>query len=1741
MEPASPADIVADARKRGRRIALIVTALDVELQAVLAHVDDVVPVIGRKGAIYECGVFREGGTEWLVAIVECGAGNHSAQDVVTNAHIDFSPELQIFVGVAGSRKKDVPVGSVVAADHVYNPYGGKYDEHGFSARPCEFEANPRLLNVARKVRRDKIWVTRIKDLADRKLPVSDDYPCDLPPIATIAPAVSTEAVSADKKSELEALIAKNYGDATAVEMEGYGALFAASREEKPAIVIRGISDMTEKKDPETDKIRQPVAAAHAAAFAFETLATWTIWYPLPKVEAAEFAAPPTSDLTAATAVPASAKALPEHGVRYVLNLDADLASVPATRIAEIEIMLRELAAEPGITVEGIEEGSVRLIVRDPTAALEGLGLPRLKEELETRLSLQLLGLVPEPSMRDLADVAGEFSHASHDLLSWPDTVGGDKHFERPELDQLLASFSARTHSVTTIIGEPGSGKSALLATLGKRLTDQGAPVLAIKADLLDSSVSNEADLREWLGLSDRPSVLLKRMAQLRPTYLLIDQLDALAGYLDLRTGRLSALLNLIRKLGRSENIHIVLSARKFEYEHDVRLRSIAADSLQLQLPAWSQVLSVLEQLGIMAAGWPADAQEVLRSPQALATYLQLEEKVRSEALLSYQTMLDRLWEERVLAGPRGADRSRFATELADMMAEQESLWMPKARFDEAHDHIDALVSAGILALNASGTSIGFAHQTVFDYAMARAFAREPGRLTAFVLERQASIFSRPKVWSGLTYLRGADPTNYAKEIALLWSEEGLRRHLRLLLIEFLGQQREPSDVEASLLAAAFTNGDNRAAAFRAVTGSPGWFRRLSRDVVPAAMERDEHNKGWAASLLGSATEFAPDDVADLLERHWANVPADDLLSWSVIQQLATWSDRMLAIGEKILRRTQIAPLYVDHLVGTVGATQPEAALRLVRASLDRFLKIARELAAQRLAETQPADISDEDVWLRYRNDPRRPIKDLFEGANEWDTLGTLAEQFPSQTLDALWPWFVEALQALADVSKAERERPSYNLALEADFRVEDEHGFGLPEHSLLASLRIAAVQLAATDPAGFRLWMAAAVKLDFHPAQRLVAHAMSVNADQFATDAFNYLEGDVRRLQLGCLEDPWITSQHLVAAVAPYWSDAQVASFEAHIRALKLDLPPDLDNPQDRRRWHDIQRRLRVRLLRALPKNSRSRETAELLRTEERVIGQDRMRIEYSNGYSPAAIMSAGDMSRAKDDDILNAFRRMPDATEWDHPSDFRKGGNIQLSREFANFAKSNPERAVRLISQFEPDFGARAAGYAIDSLAADVTPMDLQALILDLISRGFSGGEFRNSVTIAFEDFLDRDASIDPNLLQTMIDWVLSEAPDPASDRDDEEAPEDDDGADAQSLLWGRNGITVVPGGPFPLMHAIVRHFLIVGDFPRLREFLERCLALGFEPRVWAHLLPTLRYLRPAKAEDAAPSVALIEAIVARYPILRGTRELALLLAHIHWWAADLVERELAQWGALDKTSARQGYGELVTLLAFVQPDRDWAKAELHAIELEGASEARVGALMTAINLWGEAAQRDRTTALIVRIITNADDAEWHALFDLFRIVDELPADENTALLLEAIADHVKAAPRLDATFVVDRLQALLPHEATLVARLAIGLVDQWHADLGDIRTSTAAQAPELVDLAVTLHRLGPATREAGTKLFEMLLDIDAYAARSTLDEIDNRFRSGPPRRPRLPRRRRENRRHRTMRPAESRGRDRG
>lgn len=1753
-----PGDIVAD--HRGLRRALIVTALDVETRAVLAHLSMVGTASGRHGTVYECGRFRGEGSEWLVVVTQCGPGNHPAQHIVTDAHADFKRlEVLLFVGVGGSLKEDVPIGSVVAANAVHNVHSGKEGEGGFTARPRSEPVEHRLVQLAYKVARDGVWRGRICAPLGGELPGTAHYPTPFPPKAVVGPIASIEQVLANPRSELAERIAKHYGDAQAVEMEGYGAMFAAGRrsENTPATVIRGISDMARDKAAHTDAARQPAAASHAAAFGLELLDLWGQANrsperpPRPLDSGGGIAAgnpkPPASPGQGPARASVRDKPPPEV---FVLSLDRPVAEPRAEGLAAMEATLREITGDPDLRVTGTEANEFHLFVEARPELLASIDEGALRGALADRHAVALLGLVTQAAHRRVLALKEAICPASRDVLGWPRLLPDGTWIDRPELGQLEERIASCEMSATALLGPPGSGKSALLSAFAEAVAGRGWPVLAIKADLLDPSVATEEDLQRQLALPEAPGAALELLAAVGPVVLVIDQFDALAGYVDLRTSRLNVLLNLVRRFGKRRNVHVVVSARTFEYEHDVRLRTIEAESVALALPGWGAVLECLERHGVDAQGWPADAQEVLRHPQALSIFLGLRDGVGAEPFHTYQAMLDRLWSDRILAAPNGPGLARLASDVAEAMSEEECLWLPAARFEDRQAEMRALEGLGILATSAAGGAVGFRHQTLFDHALARGFARGRGRLSGHVLGRQASLFVRPKLWAGLAYLRGVAPAAYHAELLALWTAEALRRHLRLLLVDFLGQQKTPSDQEAALLTPVLAS-DDRHLAFRAVQGSPGWFERLAGNgALALAMIRDEATAWMAAGVLGRAWPFAQDAVERLLSDHWGSAGAFDSQMWSVLEDCPHWTGGTLELAIGILARSDIPILRVNHVASTLGVAQPGLALRVVRAKLDRDLAAAKLQARARLtAEEQRApdggDLAAQVAW-EFTRSPRRPFKELLDKSGDWDSLPALAESAPGAYVDVLWPWYLDLFAAIREAEAPRGRGLVFAVAQGVDLDVDRaEAGTDRPwQPALLSGVRIAVEHLAAEEPDAFLVWSSANGAEDAVPVQRLIAHGLASQSERYAEQTLRFLLDDPRRFRVGDHRAPHGTTTRLMRRAGAYWSAEDVRGFERAIAAY-APAPPGSATPEERRAFSLALRSARQTLLTALPKDRLSLETKRTVIEEARVFPDGHDEVAEVEARFIGSPMSAQAMAKAGDDDIVRAFAAVPDATGWNHPKQWDKGGNIQLSRAFADFAKEEPGRAVRLMGRFGLGTGERAAGYALEALAEAAEPELVLSAFLDLARRGFGSEEYRAPTARAVVRLVDREVAVGEDVVAVLEGW-LAESPDGGSGRGAAIGAADDDASEAgpvvagpegpgngdafRSILWDASGVALLPHGNYPVLEALTRVLLARGEHDRLAGALERHLARPEDAKVWEAMLRLVPYVRPS---DPARRGDLVRSIFAKYPELLRTGEAAHLLARAQWWAPDAVHALIQGWPRSFDPWLRQAFGELVALVAIVQPALAWAGEFLAEVVADtGASEARGGAAYSAANLWNQPGRRDAAARLLSDLVPGAGRQVWTGILDLFRMADELTPDAATVQVLTAVADHADALRGMPAGALVDRLQTLLPHEAPLVARLARALVAGWREELRDVRTATAASAPQLVDIAVTLHRLGPATREAGTALFEDLLDLDAYSARQTLDEIDAKFQ--PERRqarPRLPRRHRGG--PRTLRPA--------
>jgi nucleoside phosphorylase len=239
--------------------AVILTALPVEYLAVRIHLTELREEIHPKGTIYERGKFASAGQVWDVGIVEIGAGNVGAALEAERAIAYFSPDVLLFVGVAGGIK-DVAIGDVVASTKIYGYESGKA-ELRFKPRPEIGLPAYSLEQRARAEARKGDWLQRLTTVIEPT------------PRVFVAPIAAGEKVIASTKSEVFEFLCENYGDAIAVEMEGLGFLEAVRANHRVlAMVIRGISDLIDGKGNADKSGSQEMASRHASAFAFAMLA-----------------------------------------------------------------------------------------------------------------------------------------------------------------------------------------------------------------------------------------------------------------------------------------------------------------------------------------------------------------------------------------------------------------------------------------------------------------------------------------------------------------------------------------------------------------------------------------------------------------------------------------------------------------------------------------------------------------------------------------------------------------------------------------------------------------------------------------------------------------------------------------------------------------------------------------------------------------------------------------------------------------------------------------------------------------------------------------------------------------------------------------------------------------------------------------------------------------------------------------------------------------------------------------------------------------------------------------------------------------------------------------------------------------------------------------------------------------------------------------------------------------------------
>ncbi|XVV09796.1 purine phosphorylase [Actinoplanes sp. CA-131856] len=221
---------------------VILTALDLEYEAVRGRLHDLEPHTHQQGTRFEVGTLASGGR---VALALVGKGNHPAAVLAERAIAEFSPAALLFVGVAGALYPHLQLGDVVVATHVYAYHGGTSEDDGQRSRPRTWEISHRADQIARHVARRA------------------------PEKVRFGPIAAGEIVLDSVTSEQARWVHEHYNDAVAIEMEGAGVAQAGHLNSAlPVVVVRGISDRADGSKTRTDRQQwQKKAVVNAASFA----------------------------------------------------------------------------------------------------------------------------------------------------------------------------------------------------------------------------------------------------------------------------------------------------------------------------------------------------------------------------------------------------------------------------------------------------------------------------------------------------------------------------------------------------------------------------------------------------------------------------------------------------------------------------------------------------------------------------------------------------------------------------------------------------------------------------------------------------------------------------------------------------------------------------------------------------------------------------------------------------------------------------------------------------------------------------------------------------------------------------------------------------------------------------------------------------------------------------------------------------------------------------------------------------------------------------------------------------------------------------------------------------------------------------------------------------------------------------------------------------------------------------------
>ena len=1336
---------------------------------------------------------------------------------------------------------------------------------------------------------------------------------------------------------------------------------------------------------------------------------------------------------------------------------------------------------------------------------------------------QHFDLAPAPSSPSRDELLNAVRHASAELRAYPSDIA-DIHIDRAEVAEIVQWVMGANpqERVGMLQDRPGGGKSVVMHDVLGRLEAHGVPVLAIKADAL-SSVKSRNDLAARLGLPVPVEECVRGLASEGQCAVLLDQLDALSLALSRDQATLDVMLGAIAHLRDVEGVRILASCRAFELHNDPRLSTIKVDrEFQLHPLDGSQVKQVLQAIDIDPARLLPEHQSLLTVPLHLKVYVQVVTgrtlKGTPECFRTLQELYEALWRNKIITTPPDtlppSTCSAAIYRLVDTMQANRQLTAPVAVLDEWAEAARYLEQEGFVRQELGNWL--FSHQTLFDYCYARRFVAQNKSLSQEILSGPQGLFERSQIVQILAYLRDADQAAYRRELTDLLFADGLRVHLRFLLIDWLGSLPNPTDDELQVACQLMCRADDGIRFLQAARGNEGWFDRLNEGVLrPLLRCDDERVIESAVSHLGTVIRSRTSAVLAHLRPYLGTSEQwDDRIAFC-LSRLDQWrSDEALNILCDLFRRGCASSLG-DLCLHALAYSNPAAGCQALRAYLDRRLDA---LLAQERVDSPTTGDNPETVHQASRLDRFKWEQQLLGEYAIGEVMGAAIHTCPEAIVEHLLPWFVRASLTLAPPQDDQDDRKAYYSSdVLFCWGWYDEH---VASGANFARCMAEAVgRLAQANPAEFRTTAAQLTSVESLAIQHVLAHAYLSSPEVYGGDIFEYLMGDPRRLNIGeMLEDSRYDSCRLYGAAFRFVdADRRIA-----LEQLILNLTPT---------WESFRYRgiTQLRFLKSVPWQLLSPTAQDRLGELERKFPDFELRppvgVQFVQVGPP---IEAAAQAKMSDEDWLGAMREYDDSTAWGGPREgFLEGGVVELSRAFVEQVKADPERFYRLAQHFDETISLHYVAASISGLADADAPAEW---VFDLVRRFASRveGEFRRSVCRALEK--RAEVGVPDDLLELMTDWALND-PDPTEE------------------LWRApaSGGTPYYGGD-PFEHGIntnrgtavwtVCHCAVKRKPPQVERAFHLLEQAAQDPSTAVRAC-VIERLGPLLGYDDHRALAVFGRALEGHDQLLQSHLVHRFLywtyySHFyqtrHWIEALLANPDDAtrQAGARLVCLAAFRYPEAMVLARQVagcpshRPKEEFKRSLLVTIRRLQFHARRFFSVPRGRFLRNDAWMRQGAAQVYARNLEHPDleDVCRKGLLQLMNDPDDRVRSEVGTCFTYLRNEHLErlrpfleqllVSPALmnGAKYLVKYLAPLAVDVPDLALKVTERILDAAGGDVTDVRTAASILEPDLARLPLTVytHASDPAEKSRAMDLFERLLLLGSRSAHEALADWDRR-----------------------------------